>query len=128
MYLKNKKKVIITVIAVVAVFILFAACILFVSRKYIFQCGNPVPYLIAASKLSDKNPYVQVNGKEGVYLTKKNDKAELFAYLEETTGMQNVDQWGSGYVFSDGKQYFVAVSQTYWRYFSVWEIYIMSID
>ena len=50
------KKIIIIAVAILSIL----AVIVALWSPVIFQCGNPIPYLLAATKISDETPYVQV--------------------------------------------------------------------
>ena len=54
-----KKKRIITICAVALV--ILTASAFYLNRAVIFQRGNPIPYLISAVQISEKNPYVAVD-------------------------------------------------------------------
>lgn len=102
-------------------FILFA--LLLASRwDVIFQRGNPIPYLAAAVKLSDDNTFEAVKGLEGVYITKRGEKQDLFQMIADTYNVDYKDQLGSGYLFSDGEKNHIVGSEIYWGRFTVWTL------
>lgn len=115
-----KKKRIIT-ICVVALVILAASAV-YLNRAAIFQRGNPIPYLISAVQISEKNPYVAVDETKGVYISKRGECPELFDYFCERTGMEFVEQAGSGYLFTDGDRNDVISSEVYWGRYTVWTL------
>lgn len=58
-----KRKSIIMICAILLV--ILTASAFYLNRAAIFQRGNPIPYLISAVQISDKNPYVAVDEKKG---------------------------------------------------------------
>ena len=116
--MKNKR--IITICAVALV--ILAASTVYLNRAIIFQCGNPVPYLISAIQISEKNPYVAVDETKGIYISKRGECPELFDYFCEKTGMEFVEQAGSGYLFTDRERNDVISSEVYWGRYTVWTI------
>ena len=109
------------------VFILCAVIFLltsFVVLKWntIFQRGNPIPYLLAAVKLSDDNTFAAVGNVENVYITKRGEKHDLFQMIEDTYKVEYKDQFGSGYLFSDGEKNYIIGSEIYWGRFTVWTL------
>jgi len=115
-----KKKRIIT-ICVVALVILTASAF-YLNRAAIFQRGNPIPYLISAVQISEKNTYVAVDETKGIYISKRGECPELFDYFCEETGMEFVEQAGSGYLFTDGDRNDVISSEVYWGRYTVWTL------
>ena len=79
-----KKKVI--VICTLVISLLAAAVIL--KWDTIFQRGNPIPYLTAAVRLSEANPYVAVDEEKGIYISKRGDKEALFEMIQNTYGVE----------------------------------------
>ncbi len=96
------KKVRLLSAGVLVALAIFAAAMLYLHRAAIFQCGNPVPYLIAAVQISESKPYVEVEDGSGVYISMRGECPELLDYFQEKTGMDFVEQSGSGYLFADG--------------------------
>ena len=115
-----KKKRIIT-ICVVALVILTASAF-YLNRAVIFQRGNPIPYLISAVQISEKNPYVAVDETKGIYISKRGECPELFEYFSKQTGMEFVEQAGSEYLFTDGDRNDVISSEVYWGRYTVWTL------
>lgn len=115
-----KKKRIITICAVVLVILAVSA--FYLNRAAIFQRGNPIPYLTSAIQISEKNPYVAVDETKGIYISKRGECPELFDYFCEKTGMEFVEQAGSGYLFTDGDRNDVISSEAYWGRYTVWTI------
>lgn len=116
-----KFKIFLIVIAVCCIF-----CIALISlyTPVIFQRGNPIPYLIASTKLNTETPYAQVKqtGSETVYITKRGVGEELLQLFAENTGAELQEQLGGTYIFSDGESEWMIESEIYWRNYTVWEI------
>ena len=111
-----KKKVAI----VCAVILVFLVAVFFLKWDAIFQRGNPIPYLTAAFKLSETNPYVVVDELNGIYISKRGDKDALFQMIQDTYGVELKDQLGSSYLFSDGENNYTISFEIYWGRFTVW--------
>lgn len=97
-------------------------CMLLLKWDAIFQEGNPLPYLLAASKLSEERTYAKVPGKENLYISKRGEYSQLFAFLQETRNAALIDQLGSGYLFSDGTEDFLVLSEIYWGNYTIWTL------
>ena len=69
-----KKKRIITICAVALV--ILAASAFYLNRAAIFQRGNPIPYLISAIQISEKNPYLAVDETKGIYISKRGEHSQ----------------------------------------------------
>ena len=115
------KKRIIYSIGIITICILLAA---FVASRWdaIFQRGNPIPYLAAAVKLSDDNTFEAVEHMDGIYITKRGEKQDLFRMVQDVYDVEYKDQLGSGYLFSDGEQNYIISSEIYWGRFTVWTL------
>ena len=105
--------------------VLVAALALSLWWPVIFQRGNPVPYLLAISQLSEKRPYVlveEIRGPElhlpgtAVYITKRGHCPELFALIEVDCHAALEEQVGSSWVFKtrpiSGVAFFSSTAQT----------------
>ena len=90
----------------------------------IFQRGNPIPYISAAMKIDKDSRYVQVNVDDtyDVYISVRGDKESLFYDLAYSKGMEFVEQAGSSYIFSDGKNRLIISSEVYLSCFTVWKV------
>ena len=115
---KRKRKVL--AVSALAVILLSS----FVALKWdaIFQRGDPIPYLVAAAKLSDDNTFAAVGSMENIYITKRGEKLDLFQMIEDAYAVEYKDQIGSGYLFSDGEKNYVVGSEIYWGRFTVWTL------
>lgn len=98
------------------------ASIVALKWEAIFQRGNPIPYLAAAVKLSEDNTFEAVENTENIYITKRGEKESLFAFIQDTYGVEYKDQLGSGYLFSDGENNYTVGSEIYWGRFTVWTL------
>ena len=88
----------------------------------IFQCGNPIPYLIASMSISEQTPFVEVEKHNGIYISKRGECPELFEYVKEKWNVNFVEQAGSGFIFTNGVDTLVVTSEIYWGKFTVWKI------
>ena len=128
----NRKKVIWLAAALLVVAL--ALCLWW---PVIFQRGNPIPYLLAISQLSEKRPYVEVEfdppvWNNTIYISKRGDCPELFSAIEKYNHVTFEEQAGSSWIFrinswgdsfvADGRETLVVSSEIYWRYFTVWQV------
>lgn len=90
----------------------------------LFQQGNPIPYLVAAGKITQETPYVQVNvdGGSSVYISKRGECPELFEYVETSRNVTWAAQAGSGYIFSNGVDTLVVSAEIYLGKYTVWQV------
>ena len=105
-----------------AVILAILATVVFLKKDAIFQRGNPIPYLAAAVRISETNPYVAVDEENKIYISKRGDKEALFQMIQDTYGVEFKDQLGSGYLFSDGEKSYIVSSEIYWGSFTVWTL------
>ena len=119
--MKNEKICKICFLCIIVAVVLVA---LVITLKWdaIFQRGNPIPYLKAASRLSDGNTFEAIENMDGIYITKSGDNQDLFQMIQDTYGWEYEDQLGRGYFFSDGDNNHMVESEIYWRNFEVWTI------
>lgn len=111
--MKKIFKILMIVAIITAIFIYY-------NKEVIFQKGNPIPYLSASTKLSKDKLYVRVGKDEVISLRENID--ETIEYFEKQTNLKCIDQMGSGYIFSDGKERYYTENEIYLRYFYVWNI------
>ena len=130
----NRKKI----VWLIAALLLVLALALYLWWPVIFQRGNPIPYLLAMSQLSEKRPYVEVEfdppvGMYRVYITKRGDCPELISMIEKGSHTTFVEQAGSSLIFRtkpisgdwwfmDGLDSITVSTEIYWRYFTVWQV------
>ena len=92
----------------------------------IFQRGNPIPYLKAAMDIDENNYYVKVDVEDtnSIYISlREGGRCEaLFHDVAYSRGFEFVEQAGSGYIFSDGKNRLVISSEIYLGKFIVWKV------
>lgn len=90
----------------------------------IFQRGNPVPYLIAMTKINDTRPYVQVlvDNPNDVFITRRGECLELFDYIEESLNVKFNEQMGSAYIFTTDTDELVVTAEVYFAQYTVWEV------
>ena len=121
-----KKNRIITFCAVALIIL----CVLFLygQRRAIFQRGNPIPYLRAASQLSEEHPYVAVDEARGIYISTRGEYLELFEFFQDELDVEFVEQAGSGYIFSNGTKNYVISSEVYWGHYTVWTLPLYKLN
>ena len=117
-----KKKVPKTLILCVVVLSILSASIIASKWDTIFQRGNPIPYMVAMVKLSDNNSFEAVANTDDTYITRRDDKQNLFQMIQDTYDLEYKDQLGSGYLFSDGEKNYIVASEIYWGKFTVWTL------
>jgi len=115
----------VTVVSAVAV----AMLLLWIANLWapiIFQRGNPIPYLAAVMGIDENNYYVKVDVDDtnAIYISlREGGKCEaLFNDVAYSKGFEFVEQAGSGYLFSDGKNRLVISSEVYLGRFIVWKV------
>jgi len=89
----------------------------------IFQRGNPLPYLLAAVQLREKQPFVLVNDDDPaeIYISQKSTPPDiLFSYVEQRWNVEFLEQAGSGYIFTNDKAHLVVSSEIYWGRYKLW--------
>jgi len=118
---KNRRNIILAVLISIALVFLVVVSLW---SPAIFQRGNPIPYLIAATKISNENPYIQVDVDSvgTIYISKRGDCPALFEYVEDSRNVEFVEQAGSGYIFSNGIDNLVISSEIYWGQYTVWYV------
>ena len=113
-----KKKVVV----LCAVILALLTAVIYLKKDAIFQRGNPIPYLTAAVRLSETNPYVAVDEENRIYISKRGDKEAFFEMIQDTYGVELKDQLGSSYLFSNGENNYTVSSEIYWGRFTVWTL------
>lgn len=119
---KEKRTQKMLIVACVVAILMIITSVLSIWGPAIFQRGNPIPYLVAAKKISNEQSYVQVGGKEGIFISKRGECPELFEYVESNWNVEFVEQAGSGYIFSNGIAHLVVSSEIYWGNYTVWSV------
>lgn len=110
-------------IAAIAVVIVLG-CVMVLYAPVLFQRGNPIPYLLAAGKITEETPYALVTSDGGcaVYISQKGNCPALFAYVEDSRKVTFKEQAGSGYIFSNGADRLVVSSEIYLGKYTVWQV------
>lgn len=122
-----KKRVIVAVVSVITTLLMVAVLYAGFNYSIIFQRGNPVPYLTAASKISHETPFVKVNDNStdsDVYIT-KNDMDSTYALLEHIEREYDVEfneQYGSAFLFESEAGNLTISQEVYWGRFKVWSV------
>lgn len=119
---KRTRKMLIA--ACLVAFLMVMTTILSIWGPAIFQRGNPIPYLIAVTKISDEQPYVQVDVDTNaeIFISERGECPELFEYIESKYDLEFAKQLGSGYIFSNGTSDIVVTSEIYWAKYTVWKV------
>lgn len=113
-----KKKLAVVLFTIIAfIFIVF-----YLKKDAIFQRGNPIPYLVAMTQISEENTYIKVFSDQEIYIAKRGECPELFSYFMNEINGEFVEQAGSGYLFTDGVSNYVISSEVYWGRFKVWTL------
>ncbi|SUB75807.1 hypothetical protein [Peptoniphilus indolicus] len=111
------KKLILITIA----FTCIGSFIIYHNKDIVFQKGNPIPYLIAISKIKKEKPYVKLD--KNILISKNGDVSYLFKHFENDMGIKFKEQMGSGYIFSDGNKDYLLTSEIYLKKYIVWSIH-----
>lgn len=114
-------------LAAIALFCVLCVVTIAMYSPIIFQRGNPIPYLWASTKLDDNTPYVQVEQTDSscVYITKRGVSDEVLNFFAESTGAELQERYGDTYIFSHGENQVIVESETYWKYYTVWELPVL---
>lgn len=111
------KKLILITIA----FTCIGSFIIYYNKDIVFQKGNPIPYLIAISKIKKEKPYVKLD--KNILISKNRDSSYLFKHFENDMGIKFKEQMGSGYIFSDDNKDYLLTSEIYLKKYIVWNIH-----
>lgn len=91
-------------------------------KDVIFQEGNPLPVINGMFRLNETNSYVLIDENPIVYLTKTNNKDELFEYIQKQYDIKLKEQLGSGYIFEGENIRLLMTSRQYTRFYQVWRL------
>lgn len=116
--MKTRKSVL-TIIGVIIVVLLL---VLGLYNKTIFQRGNPIPYLLASTRIGVETPYVEVGNNSGIYISKRGHCPQFFEFIEKSEKVEFVEQGGSSYLFANGDNSLTVSSENYWKWFTVWQV------
>lgn len=113
--------------AIVIVLVLSFLLFLFIYKEEIFQEGNPLNYSKAFVKLIVTEDYVDISGtstssETTKFMTKRDDKEELFRFLEQKYGVKYNEQVGSAYIFRNDTSTMELELESYLKFFTVWEV------
>lgn len=120
--MKNRMKGHKTILLLTIIILALSAFMIAFKWNSIFQRGNPIPYMAAMVKLSDKNSFEAVANTDDTYITRRDDKQQFFQMIQDTYGLELMDQLGSSYLFSDGEKNYIVASEIYWGQFTVWTL------
>src|SRR5680860_579445 len=115
----NKRRVIISSLALIIVFVLAA----WLYAPVIFQEGNPIPMLKGIIQLNfTRNKIVRLDMAGDIYLTKSKNGQESLVNLFDQ-GYEFIDQLGSGYFFKDKNDNILLATHRYYsRFYSIWNL------
>ena len=102
--------------------LLIISAVFYLKKDAIFQRGNPVPYLVAMTQISEENTYIKVFDNREIYISKRGECPELFSDFINRIDGEFVEQAGSGFLFTDGERNYVISSEVYWGKYKVWTL------
>lgn len=106
--------------------IIFVSLFLF-NKDVIFQEGNPISILNGIVRLNDTNTFIKIKDNPTTYLTKTNNKDNLFNYIEKQYDVEFKEQMGSGYIFEGSGKDVTISSRQYTRFYQIWECFERNI-
>ena len=117
----TKKKVL---LCGIGAFILAVAVVLIGWGDAIFQCGNPLPYLMAAVRLDEDTLYAPVKETEKfeIYITARDAQDEMVAAIAASTESEFLEQGGRAFFFGNAAEHFAVENEIYWGRFLVWRV------
>ena len=113
-----KKKIVIGLFYI----LLIISAVFYLKKDAIFQRGNPIPYLMAMTQISEENTYIKVFDDREIYISRRGECPELFSYFKNRINGEFVEQAGSGFLFTDGEKNYVISSEVYWGKYKVWTL------
>jgi len=89
---------------IIILFLIAIFVIIGLNRQAVFQRGNPLPYLTAASKIDNERPFYPVkNSASDTYISHlRSSDEEFIEFAENKLDSRFISQEGSAYVFSSG--------------------------
>lgn len=105
---------------ILAMIIVIIGLILLININAILQEGNPIPLFRGILQLNDSETFVKIKDNPVTYITKTNNKDDLFSYIEESDNVSYKEQMGSGHFFEDGNKIVILTSRQYSRYWQIW--------
>ncbi len=104
-----------------AIIIVIISFIFLLNINMIFQEGNPLPVFSGILQLNNSKTFVKIKDKPVTYITKTNNKDELFSYIEKYDNVRYREQMGSGHIFEDENKIVILTSRQYTRNYQIWE-------
>ena len=103
-------------------FIIAIIGIIGVNRNVIFQRGNPLPYMAAAAKITEDQPFYPVkNSDSDTYISDLDlSDEEFIEFAENKLDSRFISQEGSVYVFSSGDKTVYVDSEIYMGKYKLW--------
>jgi hypothetical protein len=115
---KNKKILLITSIAVLAIGLLA-----FMYLPVIVQEGNPWPEIKAISQLTfGRSDMVKLSGSNDKYLTKSQGGPQTIDVFMKDRGYEFTDQMGSGYFYKSSDKTVILTRRQYSRFYTIWTL------
>ena len=118
----SKKKRLRVILIITPIIVIFVAIYVLWLGPIIFQEGNPVPYYYAVQKVNKGQPYAQVEGTTGTFITKQMDCPELIEHIEKTWDTEFDMQMGGNLIFSDGSSNTYVDIRVFWRKYELLEV------
>lgn len=110
------KKVTIILFLLISIMLIF-----FLAYKdIIYQEGDPLPVIKGIIQLNSKS-YAKISDDPIKFITKTNDKNELFDYIEKENNVKFEEQLGAGYIFDGPEKNVILISNQYTRFYQVWK-------
>lgn len=94
-----------------------------INKEVIFQEGNPVTVVKGILQLNNKNTFKKINDDPIAYVTKTNNKDDLFNYIEKQYNVKFVEQMGSGFIFEGQEKSVILTSKQYSRFYQIWRCF-----
>ena len=116
---KKRLRIILIIVPIVVIFVAIYVSWL---GPIIFQEGNPIPYYYAVQKVNSGQPYAQVDGTTGTFITKQLNDPELIAHIEKTWDTDFDTQMGGVLIFSDGDSITYVDIRVFWRKYILLEV------
>ena len=116
------KKRLLVILIITPIIAIFAAIYVFWLGPIIFQEGNPVPYYYAVQKVNNGQPFAQVEGTTGTFITKQVDDPDLIEHIEKTWDTKFDTQMGGVLIFSDGDSITYVDIRVFWRKYTLIEV------
>lgn len=121
----NKRKRMMIAGTATATFLVIVLIFTALWSPVLFQRGNPIPYLRAASKIDQNTPYVEVSVNSSgsdIYISRMGECPELLAFVSESKNVTFQEQGGSAYLFSNGSDSLCVGSEIYLGKYTVWVV------